>query len=78
MTWTILHIFNQRVVFSKECKNFFGNLKVRYLLPAPNIIDFSGYTMVQNVINGAAMIKHMEPVPYIQARSIYGYFFPFQ
>ena len=71
MAFTVCHVCDQAFRFAKLLADQFYNVDVFHFVMAAYIVDFSYPSLVDDQVDGTAMILYIQPVTDIFSFSIY-------
>ena len=71
MAGTVCHELNQALRLIKCLQNGLYHFQVGALIMPADVIDFPLASLVDNKVNGLAVIRHMEPVAHVLPCAVY-------
>ncbi len=71
MTFAITHISNQTFGLTKMIANKLNNINISHLIMSADIINLACSVLMNNEVNGLAVISNIQPISYIKSLSIY-------
>ena len=71
VSFSVFHVRDQAFRFAQFFTDQFDDIDVPHFVVAAHVVDFSNPALLQDPIDGPAVVFHVQPVPHVEAVSVH-------